>query len=41
MGGKALKRKFHASKQPNYLNLVNVVKIVMSAKVKYGGKSFK
>ena len=34
------RRKIHAYNQPNYLNLVNVDKTVMSTKVKHGYKSF-
>ena len=49
MGRKALnfngveinKRKFHTSKQPINLDSVNFNKIIMSAKVKHGDKSFK
>lgn len=48
MGRKALnfdiieinRRKIHAYNQPNYLNLMNVDKTVMSTKVKHGDKSF-
>ena len=34
------RRKLHAYNQPNYLNLVNVDKTVMSTKVNHGDKSF-
>lgn len=35
------KKKFHISKQPINLNLVDVHKIVIASTIKYGDKNFK
>ena len=35
------KKKFHASKQPTDLNLVDIRKIVPASRIEHGDKSFK